>query len=118
MAEMLYECDNTGEAELLVEQYLPAVRQRGFVDQLASGYLVRARLAAMRGDVASALSGLREAQPVAIECGLVRLRAFVVAAQGIGTASGPDRVCPLGSFSVVAVPCKTKTAKKVIQNDR
>src|SRR3546814_8736352 len=50
MAEMLYECDNTGEAELLVEQYLPAVRQWGFVDQLASGYLVRARLAAMRGD--------------------------------------------------------------------
>src|SRR3546814_10701308 len=70
MAEMLYECDNTGEAELLVEQYLPAVRQWGFVDQLASGYLVRARLAAMRGDVASALSGLREAHLVAIECGL------------------------------------------------
>src|SRR3546814_19572229 len=68
-------------AELLVEQYLPAVRQWGFVDQLASGYLVRARLAAMRGDVASALSGLREAHLVAIECGLNRLRAFVVAEQ-------------------------------------
>src|SRR3546814_16531552 len=78
MAEMLYECDNTGEAELLVEQYLPAVRQWGFVDQRASGYLVRARLAAMRGDVASALSGLREAHLVAIECGLTHLRAFIV----------------------------------------
>src|SRR3546814_4864601 len=35
----------------------------------------------MRGDVASALSGLREAHLVAIECGLNRLRAFVVAEQ-------------------------------------
>src|SRR3546814_808257 len=61
--------------------YLPTIRQWGFIDQLASGYLVRARLAAARGDIPAALSGLEEAHLVAIECGLDRMRAFVVAEQ-------------------------------------
>lgn len=51
------------------------------VDQLASGYLVRARLAIAKGDSVSALAGLEEAHLVAIECGLDRLRADVVAEQ-------------------------------------
>ena len=38
-------------------------------------FVVRARLAAAEGDLPSALSGLEEAQLVAIECGLDRLRA-------------------------------------------
>src|SRR3546814_11747897 len=50
-------------------------------DLLASWYLVRARLAAARGDIPAALSGLEEAHLVAIECGLDRMRAFVVAEQ-------------------------------------
>ena len=81
MAELLYECGELERAGQLVERYLPTVRQWGFVDQLASGYLVRARLTAARGDIPSALSGLQEAHLVAIECGLDRLRAFVVAEQ-------------------------------------
>jgi LuxR family maltose regulon positive regulatory protein len=81
MAELMYECGQLEEAGQLVERYMPSVRQWGFVDQLASGYLVRARLATARGDVAAALSGLQEAHVVAIECGLDRLRAFVVAEQ-------------------------------------
>jgi LuxR family maltose regulon positive regulatory protein len=81
LAELLYECGDLEKAGMLVERYLPAVRQWGFVDQLASGYLVRARLAAARGELQSALSGLQEAHLVAIECGLDRLRAFVVAEQ-------------------------------------
>lgn len=81
LAELLYECGELEQAGRLVEQYLPSIRQWGFVDQLASGYLVRARLAAAEGDYASALSGLEEAHLVAIECGLDRLRALVISEQ-------------------------------------
>jgi LuxR family maltose regulon positive regulatory protein len=81
LAELHYECGELDEAARLVEAYLPSIRQWGFVDQLASGYLVRARLAAADGDYASALSGLEEAHLVAIECGLDRLRALVISEQ-------------------------------------
>ena len=81
LAEIHYECGELAEAARLVEAYLPSVRQWGFVDQLASGFLVRARLAAAEGDLASALSGLEEAHLVAIECGLDRLRALVISEQ-------------------------------------
>ena len=81
MAEILYECGELEEAGNLVDQYMPSIRQWGFVDQVASGYLVRARLSAAEGDLASALSILEEAHLVAIECGLDRLRAMVVSEQ-------------------------------------
>ena len=81
LAEILYDAGDFERAGELVDCYLPTVRQWGFVDQLASGYLVQARLAFARGDAAQALSGLEEAHLVAIECGLDRLRAFVVAEQ-------------------------------------
>lgn len=81
LAELHYECGELEEAARLVDGYLPSIRQWGFVDQLASGFLVRARLAAAEGDLASALSGLEEAQLVAIECGLDRLRALVLSEQ-------------------------------------
>ena len=81
LAELHYECGELAEAGQLVERYLPSIRHWGFVDQLASGFLVRARLAAAEGDYASALSGLEDAQLVAIECGLDRLRAFVLSEQ-------------------------------------
>ncbi len=81
LAELWYECNELARSAELTEAYLPTVRQWGFVDQLASGYLVRARLACARGDVSAALSGLEEAHLIAIECGVDRLRAFVVAEQ-------------------------------------
>ena len=81
LAELHYECNELDQAARLVEGYMPSIRQWGFVDQLASGYLVRARLAAAEGDYASALSGLEEAHLVAIECGLDRLRALVISEQ-------------------------------------
>ena len=81
LAEIYYECGDLEQAASLVERHLPSIRQWGFVDQVASGYLVRARLAAANGDLASALSGLEEAHLLAIECGLDRLRAMVVAEQ-------------------------------------
>lgn len=81
LAEMYYECGQLDEARELVEHYLPSIRQWGFVDQLASGFIVRARLAAAEGDLQSALSGLQEAYLVAIECGLDRLRAMILSEQ-------------------------------------
>jgi LuxR family transcriptional regulator, maltose regulon positive regulatory protein len=81
LAELYYECGKLPEAAQLVERYLPSIRQWGFVDQLASGFLVRARLSAAEGDLASALSGLEEAQLVAIECRLDRLRALILSEQ-------------------------------------
>ena len=81
LAEVLYDMGELGRAAELVECYLPVVRVWGYVDQLASGYLVNARLAVARGDIAAALAGLDEAHLVAIECGLDRLRASVVAEQ-------------------------------------
>lgn len=80
-AELLYEIGELDQANELVERYLPGIRQWGLVDQLASGYLVRARLAFARGDSVSALAGLEEAHLVAIECGLDRLRAHLAAEQ-------------------------------------
>jgi LuxR family maltose regulon positive regulatory protein len=81
LAEMHYECGDLERAGDLVERYLPSIREWGFVDQLASGFIVRARLAAAEGDFQSALSGLEEAQLVAIECGLSRLRALILSEQ-------------------------------------
>lgn len=79
LAEIHYDCGELAEAAKLVDAHLLQVRQWGFVDQLASGYIVRARLAEANNDLASALSGLAEAHIVAIECGLDRMRALVIA---------------------------------------
>lgn len=79
LAELLYDAGDLEQAAELADQYLPVVRQWGFSDQMASGYLVSARLRAARGDLSSALSTLNDAHLVAIECGLDRLRSFVVA---------------------------------------
>ncbi|MBW8814022.1 MAG: hypothetical protein JF588_11410 [Caulobacterales bacterium] len=79
LAELLYEAGDLDSAAQLADRYLPVVRQWGFADQLASGYLVNARLRAARGDLPGALSTLNDAHLVAIECGLDRMRAFIVA---------------------------------------
>ncbi|OYY72953.1 MAG: helix-turn-helix transcriptional regulator [Sphingomonas sp. 28-63-12] len=81
LAELLYNEGNLEEARVLVDGYLATVRQWGFVDQLAAGHLIKARLLNADGDLKGALAGLAEAHIVAIECGLDRLRAFVVSEQ-------------------------------------
>src|SRR3546814_17335791 len=60
LSELLYECGELAMAGNLAERYLPTIRQWGFIDQLASGYLVRARLDAARGDTPEAPPGLAE----------------------------------------------------------
>jgi LuxR family maltose regulon positive regulatory protein len=79
LAELLYDAGDLDRAADLVERHLPVVRQWGFADQMASGYLVDARLRAARGDLSGALATLNDAHLVAIECGLDRMRAFIVA---------------------------------------
>ncbi|WP_404476613.1 LuxR C-terminal-related transcriptional regulator [Novosphingobium sp. BL-52-GroH] len=79
LAELLYDANDLSGAAALVESYLPVVREWAFADQMASGYLVNARLRAAHGDLPGALSTLNDAHLVAIECGLERLRAIVVA---------------------------------------
>lgn len=79
LAELLYDAGDLDGAAALVERHLPVVRQWGFADQMASGYIVNARLRAARGDLPGALSTLNDAHLVAIECGLDRMRAFIVA---------------------------------------
>ena len=79
LAELFYDAGDLDSAARLAERYLPVVRQWGFADQLASGYLVGARLRAALGDLPGALSTLNDAHLVAIECGLDRMRAFIVA---------------------------------------
>lgn len=80
-AEVLYDLGQLERAESLVERYLPVVREWGHSDQFSAGYLVRARLAAARGDTAAALAGLEEAHLIAIDCGFDRFRTAVVAEQ-------------------------------------
>lgn len=79
LAELMYDAGDLDNAAQLVERHLPVVREWGFADQMASGYLVDARLRAARGDLPGALSTLNDAHLVAIECGLDRMRAFIVA---------------------------------------
>jgi LuxR family transcriptional regulator, maltose regulon positive regulatory protein len=81
LAELAYNEGKLGEARKLVDGHLATARQWGFVDQLAAGHLIRARLLCADGDLHAALAALEEAHLVAIECGLDRLRAFVVSEQ-------------------------------------
>lgn len=81
LAELIYDLGEVEAAKALVDRYLPVVRHWAFVDQLAAGYLVRAKLAWAQNNPGAALAGLEEAHLVAIECGLDRLRALVVAEQ-------------------------------------
>jgi len=79
LSELLYDCGELEAARSLVDEHMQAARQWGFIDQLAAGYLVRAKLSVAAGNFDVALAGLEEANLVAIECGLERLRALIMA---------------------------------------
>ena len=81
LAELLYDIGKLDEARSLVETYLEPARDWGFVDQLAAGHIVRARLILNSGNLVDALRALDETQLLAIECGLDRLRACAVGEQ-------------------------------------
>ena len=81
LAELHYDRGDLDTARTLIDAHLASARQWGFVDQLAAGHIVNARLLAVGGDLTAALKALDEAQLIAIECGLDRLRAYVVGEQ-------------------------------------
>ncbi len=81
LAELHYDRGDLETARTLVDGHLAMARQWGFVDQLAAGHIVHARLLAVAGDLPGALKALDETHLLAIECGLDRLRAYVVGEQ-------------------------------------
>jgi len=81
LAELLYDIGKLDEARTLIDRYLGPARDWGFVDQLAAGHIVRARLIFNDGNLVGAINALDETQLLAIECGLDRLRAYAVGEQ-------------------------------------
>ncbi len=81
LAELHYDRGEVEQARSLVDAYLGLARQWGFTDQLAAGHIVHARLVAHDGDLQGALKALDETHLLAVECGLDRLRAYVVGEQ-------------------------------------
>ncbi|WP_150293471.1 LuxR C-terminal-related transcriptional regulator [Sphingobium estronivorans] len=117
LAELLYDAGDLDRSAQLIDQYQPVIRQWGLVDEVAAGYIVRARLACARSDVAGALAGLEEAHLVAIECGLDRLRALVVAEQvrvlvKTGQVAAAEAALLAGDIRVDEEPVPTLTPTK------
>jgi LuxR family maltose regulon positive regulatory protein len=117
LSELLYDCGERDAARALVEEHMPAARQWGFVDQLASGYLVRAKLLVEEGNTEMALSGLEEANLVAIECGLDRLRALIMAERvriliRLGDHIGAQRVFHASGLAHEGEPLPTLTPNR------
>lgn len=81
LAELHYDLGEFAEARALIDENLSAARSWGFVDQLAAGYIIQARLLATEGDLQGADKVLDEAHLLALEHGLDRLRAYVVGEQ-------------------------------------
>lgn len=117
LAELLYDENELDRAAVLIEQYQPVIRHWGLVDEVAAGYIVRSRLAFARGDIAGALGGLEEAHLVAIENGLDRLRALVVAEQvrvlvKTGQIASAEAALLAGDIRVQEEPVPTLTPTK------
>jgi len=74
LAELLYEIDERAEAAVLIERYLPSDARQGLGDQLISGWVTRARLAAAEGRIDAALDALAAGIEVAESCSFERLR--------------------------------------------
>lgn len=80
-AEALYEVGELKRAESLIDEYLPAARQWGMVDEIAAGFITSAKLSFAEGNVKKAMSTLEEAHLISVECRLDRLRATLVSEQ-------------------------------------
>ena len=121
LAELLYDADELDRASELLDRYLPAIRQWGMVDEVAAGFITRARLTFARGDVVQALAGLEEAHLIAIECSLDRLRALVVAEQvrilvRTGQVSAAEEALRAGDIFVDEPPVPTMTPTRKQEN--
>ena len=81
LAELCFELGDIARARSLVDRHLPVARKWLYTDQLCAGHLVRARILAAEGDRSGAIAALDEAQLVALECGLSRMRTLAASAQ-------------------------------------
>ena len=81
LAELSYELGDISQARRLVDCHLPVARKWLYTDQLCAGHLVHARILAAEGGRGAAIAALDEAQLVALECGLSRMRTLAAAAQ-------------------------------------
>lgn len=90
LAEALYVQNDVQSADALLDEYLPWATDVGYVDQLISGYLTRARIQRIRGDVDAALETLQAAEAIAEEHGSERLSS-TAGAERIGLLCHLDR---------------------------
>ncbi len=79
LSRFYYEVDDIPMARKLLEQYLPYVNAKGFVDQAISGWLTSARISMLDGDANTAFAMLDDADLFAEEHGFERLHLFVLA---------------------------------------
>ncbi len=73
LAEVYYERNQLDKTDSLLNQYLPLADQIGFVDQLISGYVCRARRLSASGADGEAEKILREAEMLAVKQKFSRL---------------------------------------------
>jgi LuxR family maltose regulon positive regulatory protein len=78
LSEVAYENNELDLAAQLVDEAMPSAREYGFVDQLLSAFLIRARICHARRDLDGALQTLDEAMAIAVERDLQRLRFALV----------------------------------------
>ena len=75
LAEAWYEQDRTAEAEELLVEFLPLIRQTGLPDHLITSYRILARVRAARADVDGAQALLREMEDLGLQREAARIAA-------------------------------------------
>lgn len=113
-AEALYDLGELDRAGALIDEYLPAARQWGMVDEIAAGFITSARLDFAKGNVKAAMATLEEAHLIAVECSLDRLRATVVSEQvrmmiQNGQLAAAEEALKAGDIIVEDLPYPTLT---------
>jgi LuxR family maltose regulon positive regulatory protein len=79
LAELVYENNEVDLAAQLVEESMPSAVGFGFVDQLVSAFVTRARICHARRNTALALQTLDDGMAIAVERNLDRLKFALVA---------------------------------------
>ena len=78
-AEVCYELHELDQAQRLLDLGLPFVDEHGLVEMTAAGYLTRARLQRLRGELAAADTALLEGDSLGHRLGLPRLARILAA---------------------------------------
>jgi len=81
LAALHYECNELAQARALVDQYVPLMTSAGFVDQLLNGWITKARLHLLDGEIDACLETLETASDFGGRHELDRLRVGVNAEQ-------------------------------------